>query len=129
MKKKYIFIALVVLFFAFAALTFRPVIVPENVNECLVAEGKIINIFEGGVKDIVFKLEGDKTTYYINRGLEHGLNLADLRRQLIGNNVIIRYPKPWTSIGFNNSSMHLSVLEYNGNELYNEIELIYGKKE
>ena len=56
-----------------------------------------------------------------NRGLERGLNLEELQKELIGNNVTIRYPKHWTLLDPNNKIKHLSVLEYNGKEIFNEI--------
>ena len=122
MKKHYIYVALVFILLAFAAMTLRPVIVPKDAKDCLVAQGKVVKVFEGGVKDVAFRLEGDKTMYYINRGLEHGLNLEELQKELIGNNVIIRYPKHWTLLDPKNRIKHLSILEYNGKEIYNEIE-------
>ncbi len=127
MKKKYIYILLGFFLFTLAAMTLRPVIIPKDAKECLVAEGKVIKIFEGGVKDVAFRLEGDKTLYYINRGLEQGLNLEELRQELIGNNVTIKYPKHWTLLDPNNTIKHLSILEYNGREIFNEIDLLYNR--
>jgi len=128
MSLKYLFIFIGVMFIALFGLILRPVHVPKNAEDCLVAEGKVIGIFEGGVKDVVFRLEGDKAMYYINRGLEQGLDLEDLQEKLIGNNVVIRYPEHWTLLDPNNRTKHLSILEYNGEELYNEIDLKYNRK-
>lgn len=125
MKKKHLFLVLTFLFFAFIAATFRPIIVPSNPAECIVAEGKVSKIFEGGIKDVVFKLEGHDTYYYINRGLEQGLELNQLQEDLIGNNVTIKYPKHWTLFNINKASRHLSILEYDGKEIFNEIKLLY----
>lgn len=128
MKKKHIYISLGVVLFALALMTLRPVSIPRNAEDCLVAHGKVVKIFEGGVKDVTFRLEGDQTTYYINRGLEYGLNLESLQNELIGNVVTIRYPKHWTLLDPNNRIKHLSILEYNGKELFNEIDMIYNKE-
>ena len=128
MKKKYIFIFLGFIFFILAAMIFRPVIVPKNAKDCLVAEGKVVRVFEGGIHDVAFRLEGDKTLYYINRGLEQGLVLEDLQKELIGNRVTIRYPKHWTLLDPKNRTKHLSILEYNGREIYNEIQLVHFNK-
>jgi len=127
MKKEYIFIFLGFFLFALAAMTLRPVTVPKDAKDCLVAKGKVIRVYEGGVKDVVFKLEGDKTTYYINRGLEQGLDLEELQQELVGNIVTIRYPIHWTILNPNNTSKHLSVLEYKGKEIFNEIDIVYPK--
>lgn len=124
MKKKHLIVSSIIGLFALAFATLRPVIVPQNAEDCLVAKGKVIRIFEGGVNDVAFRLEGDKTMYYINRGLEQGLDLKELQDQLIGNDVTIRYPKHWTLLDPNNRIKHLSILEYNGVEIFNEIKLI-----
>jgi len=125
---KYVFIFIGILLLILMSLTLRPVNIPKDAKDCLVVKGKVIRIYEGGVKDVAFRLEGDKTMYYINRGLEQGLDLKTLQDQLIGNNVIIRYPKHWTLLDPKNRIKHLSILEYNGKELYNEIDLLYSKK-
>ncbi len=128
MKKEYVYVFSIILLFVLAGMTLRPVNIPNDAKDCLVAEGKVIKIFEGGTKDVAFRLEGDKTLYYINRGLEQGLNLEELQNELIGNNVIIRYPKHWTLLDPNNTIKHLSILEYNGKEIYNEIKLIQNRR-
>ena len=111
-------------FLILAALIFRPVPIPDNAEDCLVAEGRVTHIFEGGVKDVVFRLANDETTYYINRGLEQGLNLENLKETLIGNHVKILYPDYWTPLNPNSASRHLTILEYNGKDIYNEIALV-----
>jgi len=125
MIKKYVYIFLGLSFFIFAAMIFRPVPIPKDAEDCLVAEGKVVSVYAGGPNDIKFRLEGDKTTYYINRGLEYGLVLEDLQKELTGNMVKIRYPKYWTPLDPNNSIKHLCILEYNGSEIFNEIELVH----
>lgn len=122
MKKEHIIVGAIILFFVFAAMVFRPVSIPDDPKDCLVAEGKVTRIFEGGVNDVAFRLEGDKTMYYINRGLEYGLVLEDLQKELIGNHVTIRYPKHWTPLDPKNRVKHLCVIEYDGKEIFNEIE-------
>ncbi|MEM9548058.1 MAG: hypothetical protein AAGA77_18905 [Bacteroidota bacterium] len=124
---KYILPALGLFFIALFALVLRPVHIPENPDDCLVAKGKVIGIYEAGEHDVVFKLEDSKTRYYINRGLEQGLVLKELQKKLIGNTIVIRYPKHWTPLDPNNTTKHLSILEFEGQELYNEIDLIHNR--
>lgn len=45
-------------------------------------EGKIKDIYIGGVNDIILILENDSKRYYINRGLEKGLTKELLINQL-----------------------------------------------
>ena len=108
-------IALPLLLFA-AIMVLKVPIKPEE--ELLIKEGKVTSIFEGGVKDVCFRLEGDNNVYYINRGLENGLELNELRDQLMGNDVIIKYPDHW--IMNKTSTIHLSILRIDGNTIYNE---------
>jgi len=64
-------------------------------EECEVKEIVVAKIYEGGVKDIVFALEnGD--FYYINRGLEQGLTLEDMRAEVLNKKVTLHLAKTWT---------------------------------
>ena len=74
MKRKHIGLILASPFFILFLMIFRPVPIPDDAKECLVVEGIVKKIFEGGTNDIAFRLEGNNTVYYINRGLEQGTN-------------------------------------------------------
>ncbi len=103
-----------------AIFTFRPVpIVSES--EALVTIGVVAAIHEGGVKDAVFSLEDNTTRYYINRGLENGLDLASLRSKLIGEEVIIKYPKYGLPFFSENRVIHLSKLQHGDEVIFNEL--------
>ena len=128
MKKRLIFITLGMSLLVLAALTLRPVTIPDDPADCLIAEGKVKHVFEGGPQDINIRLEGDPTMYYINRGMQYGLKLDSLKELLTGNQVTIRYPKHWTLLDPNGKVKHLSILEYNGEEIFNEIEIIKMRK-
>ncbi len=102
-------------------LIFRPVpIVTES--EAIVEKGIVSDIYEGGVKDIAFRLENNQRVYYINRGLEQGLNLKELKKKLIGNEVVFKYPKHWTPLDWNNKIKHISKIEINGEVIFNELK-------
>lgn len=89
------FYSIGVLFFIIAIAIFRPVpIVAES--QAIVQTGVVDHIYEGGEKDVVIRLQGHQRRYYINRGLENGLEIQNLRDRLIGNEVVIKYPKYWT---------------------------------
>ena len=95
--------------------------VPIVAEEKAVAvQGLVVDIFEGGVKDVVFKLNNDNSSYYINRGLEHGLTIEDLKEKLVGNHVILKCPKYWTPLDWNNKTRHISKVEFNDEVLFNE---------
>jgi hypothetical protein len=115
-------------FYGFGLLTFiigiaifRPVpIVAES--KAIVQTGVVDHIYEGGENDVVIRLQGHQRRYYINRGLENGLEIQNLRDRLIGNEVVIKYPKYWTPLDWNNTIRHMSKLEFEGEVLFNELK-------
>jgi hypothetical protein len=104
-----------------AVLIFRPVpIVSEN--KAISENGIVTEIYTNKGNDIVFILENTKRRFYINRGLENGLELNNLKQKLIGNPIVVKYPKYWTPLDWNNSVRHISKVEYNGEILFNELK-------
>ena len=97
----------------------RPVPITSE-DKCLVVEGTVKHIYEGGIHDVVFVLEEKGTRYYINRGLEQGLTLDKLRDDLVGENVTIKYPKYWTPLDPKESIRHLSKLEWGQEVIFDE---------
>jgi hypothetical protein len=110
-----------VLFLALGILIFRPVPISSESRSNKVT-GTVKSIYEGGVKDVVFQLNETDTKYYINRGLESGLNLETLRDQLMGREVTIVFPKYWTPLDPGNSVKHLTRLVFNEVIVYSEID-------
>ena len=109
------------IFFSVPLLILRPVpIVAES--EALTMKGVVTYIYEGGIKDVVFRIKDTETIYYINRGLENGLDLAELKEKLIGKEVTIKYPKYWTPLDWDNNIKHLSKLEFEGEVIFNELK-------
>ncbi len=110
-----------ILFFSACALIFRPVpILPEKDNE--VIQGKVKHIYEAGQYDVVFILEDAPSRFYINRGLEDDrLKLDELKDQLVGQEVTIKYPDYWTPLDWNRTSIHLAKLEYQEEVVYSEL--------
>jgi hypothetical protein len=122
MKKfiKYSLITLGLAFFLAAALIFRPVpIVPED--RAIVEKGVVSEIYANQGNDIVFLFENKQRKYYINRGLENDLELEDLKQRLIGKEIVIKYPKYWTPLDWNNEIRHLSKVEFEGEVIFNEL--------
>lgn len=62
-------------------------------DNCEVVEITVINITEGSVKDIVSYNEGIDKWYYINRGLEQGLLLEDLKTKVLNKTVTLHLAK------------------------------------
>ena len=108
-------------FLLLAVLIFRPVPVPNSVDKCLVFEGEVQAIYEAGVKDALFVFRDSDRRFYINRGLEYGLDLEDLRENLTGRRVTVYYPKYWTPLDPSNNIKHLSQLNLEGEVIWTEI--------
>ena len=100
-------------------LVFRTVPIP-NEEDCAVVKGMVVDITEGGTKDIVFRIAGLNRIFYVNRGLERGLDLDELRAQLLNKEITIKYPRYWTPLG--NSSKHISKIEFSGRTIFTEID-------
>ena len=60
-------------------------------DECEVVSTKVISIREGSTFDIQFKTDTDNV-YYINRGLEQGLNLDSLNAKVLNKTVTLHLP-------------------------------------
>ncbi|MFK7924596.1 MAG: hypothetical protein AB8H47_21750 [Bacteroidia bacterium] len=97
----------------------RPVPTTTTKNAITIS-GTVQKVFEGGDKDIVFSLLENDQIYYINRGLEQGLELSSLQSQLLGNEVQITYPDHWTPLDWNSRIHHLSRLEAGNKLIYDE---------
>lgn len=103
-------------------LIFRPVPIPDDEQDCLSVKGIVTQIHEGGDKDIVFKLQGFDKTFYINRGLERGLDVKKLRAELTNKEIVVMYPQYWTPLDPGNSIRHISKIECDGKNIFTEID-------
>ena len=108
MKKSALLIALL-------ALLNSCVIKDPKPEDCVVETVKIVDITEGTSKDIVFHDNGTDY-YYINRGLEKGLNLDSLKTKVLNKTVTLHLAKVIGGI----TSEHISQLEVNNEILYTE---------
>ena len=87
---KIIFISFSLLFFIVAVLIFRPVPIVAEKNT-ISESGIVKEIYTNKGNDIIFILENVQRRFYINRGLEMGLELTDLKKRLIGNLIAVSY--------------------------------------
>ena len=107
--------------FILAALIFRPVpIVPEN--ECLSQTGIVTSVFEGGTNDVNIRLEDNDHMFYINRGLKNGLEMSQVKSDLIGYEVTLKYPKHWTPLDPFSKTHHVSVVKKGDQIIFTELE-------
>lgn len=86
-------------------------------EDCEIKEITVSQIYEGGVKDIVFA-EANGDFYYINRGLEQGLSLADLKQKVLNKKVTLHLAK--TMMG---TSEHISQLAIESEIIFTEFSI------
>ena len=103
-----------------AVLTFKPVPIPDE-EDCLAVRGQVTKIFEAGEKDVVFLLNGMEEAFYVNRGLERGLDIGNLRGELMNKEIVIKYPKYWTPLDPRNAVRHVSKIEVEGETIFTEL--------
>ena len=118
MKNK-VFTGFIVFIFLAAILIFRPVPIVQEEN-ALVVSGIVekIKLTEGN--DFVFKLKDNPTKYYINKGIEAGLDYNEFKQSVINKEVVVKYPKYWTPLDWNNSVRHISKVEHKGTVYFNK---------
>lgn len=108
-------------FIGLGTLAFRPIPIPDE-KDCLILKGTVREVYEAGTKDVAFKLNGLDKEFYINRGLEKGLDLKKLRTDLTNKVIVIKYPKYWTPLDPTNSIRHVSKIECDGRTVFTEID-------
>lgn len=84
--------------------------------------GIVKEIYSNKGNDIIFIMKNTNRKFYINRGLKNGLELNNLKQKLIGKRIVVKYPKHWTPLDWNNSLRHISKVEFNGEILFNELK-------
>ncbi len=97
-------------------------LIPVNTSKSnsVSVSGIVSHLREGGEKDLVINLENSQGILYINRGLENGLNLNELTKKLIGNEVTLHYAKHWSLLNTKMRMKHITQLEFRGDTLYSE---------
>ena len=119
--RNYFILVGLTLLLGLGVLILRPV--PSSAErDCLVLVGKVTEVYESGVKDVVVEVEGSDKKFYVNRGLERGLELNNLRTQLIDKEIVIKYPSYWTPLDPQNSTRHISKIECEGRIVFSELD-------
>ncbi|MEM5563684.1 hypothetical protein WNY78_01140 [Psychroserpens sp. AS72] len=112
-RKLYLALALSIIFIICLSL-FSCVIQNPQPEECDIVTIKITKITEGSSYDIVFN-KGDLGSFYINRGLENGLNLDSLNAKVLNKTVTLHLPKL-----FYGTSKHIAQLAIDDEIIFTE---------
>ncbi|MFT6850067.1 MAG: hypothetical protein ACJATA_000873 [Sphingobacteriales bacterium] len=114
-----IFIGTAVIFMGFITFSLTPV-PPINERNAIVETGKVVYVGEGGVKDVVLRLEGNKRVFYLNRGLEKTPDINYWRNNLLNTQVTFKYPKYWTPLDPKDKTKHVCIIENETGLFYDE---------
>ena len=98
-------------------LAFRPVSMKKEHSSSI--SGIVKSIETGESHDIVFRLAGNNTFYYINRGVESGLSIQDLSDKLLNQEVTLSYSDRWSPLP-HGGSRHITQLIKGEVILYSE---------
>jgi len=112
--------SLLAILLIFVMLALRP-IYNVSTDDCSSVSGELVNLYEAGEHDVFFQLRGDERRFYINRGLENGLTLNELKAELLNQPITLTYVNHWTPLDPMNQVRHVAELSYQGNILYSEI--------
>lgn len=113
--KRTLFYSLLIVF----TLVFNSCIINDTKpDECTIEKTKITQITEGTSFDIVFTdIKGDR--FYINRGIERGLNLDSLNANVLNKSVTLHLAK---ILGGLVISEHISQLEVDKKIIFTEFK-------
>ncbi|MBC8755539.1 hypothetical protein H2O64_12755 [Kordia sp. YSTF-M3] len=117
--RRFTFIFLGIALVVFLAYSFKPV-TTVNSDDCVLISGKIVSIEEGTSNDIQIRLENDSHYYYINRGLEKGVNLEQLSSKVLNKTVTLYCPNRWTIVSPDGIVPHISKMEKGTTVVYSE---------
>ncbi len=119
MKKKNIFLIGLPVFLVLAVFLFSSMVISNpKLEDCTLETKTITNIKEGTSFDIVFTdIQGDH--YYINRGLERGLNLESLNSKVLNKSVTLHLAKV---LGGMATSEHITQLSVDNEIIFTELK-------
>ena len=100
---------------------FQPISISRD--NSIVFHTTVYKVGEGSEGNIIFKLDQGEGTYFINHGLEKGLNLDTLQKELIYQKVTVLYLKSGFASGFSPvaSTKHITELKMGNQVIYSEL--------
>ena len=117
--KKPFFIVIVLIVVAFFIILSTAI--DTSKENSIKVSGTVKAISEGGIKDVVFELDNNKTSYYINRGFENGFELAKAKKDFEGKRITLFYAKSWTPLApFGTTCKHITHISVNDSVVFSE---------
>ena len=113
------FFALLALFVLLVAWLKVPT--PTNENTTLIS-GQVETIGSPCCKDVGVRLRGDHHFYYINRGVESGVDVQALSQRLEGEQISMRVIETrWSPLNPQKRTVPIAEIKYNGEVLYSKM--------
>ncbi|WP_040280455.1 hypothetical protein [Psychroserpens damuponensis] len=116
-RKLYLALALSIIFIICVSL-FSCGIQNPKLEECDIVTAQITKITEGSTYDIVFHVD-ETHSFYINRGIEYGLNLDSLNVKVLNKTVTLHLP-----ILIYGTSKHIAQLAVDDEIIFTEFSSI-----
>ena len=92
-----------------------------SLENALYQSGWVEEVKQGtGEGDIVIALKGDSAYYYINRGLDRGLSLQELKSKFEDQKVTLTYVDYWSILDPWNQTRHISSIKMGEEQIYSE---------
>lgn len=112
---------LIFVFLTFAFLALRPLPKASKTN-CIKHTGVVSAVLKGdGEGDIVIKLEHNKNYFYINRAIDNGLSLEELKEKLLSKEVELLTISHWTPLDPVSQTKHIAEIKTEEALIYSEL--------
>lgn len=110
-----------VLIIALLFLVFRPI--PVSRDNSIVINTIVDKVNKGSEDNIIFKLNNTSGIFYINHGLQKGLNLDTLKAELVNREVSVLYLKSNFFSGFSpvKGTRYITELKLGDKVIYSEL--------
>ena len=116
-----LFIFSVLLFLTLFVFAIRP-LPKATSNNCIIHSGIVAKVEQGdGKGDIIVKLNENKNYFYINRGLDNGLLIEDVKEKLLHKKIDIYTIRDWTPLDSISRTKHVAKLAVDGVLIYSEM--------
>jgi hypothetical protein len=117
--KKSLFIVIVFIVVAFFIILSTAI--DTSKENSIKVSGIVKSISEGGIKDVVFELDNNKTSYYINRGFENGFEMSKAKKDFEGKKITLFYAKSWTPLApLGTTCKHITHISVNDSVVFSE---------
>ena len=118
---KPLIIIFTVLIIALLYLAFRPI--PVSRDNSIVINTTIDKVSQGSEDNIIFKLNNASGIFYINHGLQKGLDLDTLQKELVNHEVSVLYLKSNFFSGFSpvKGTKYITELKLGDKVIYSEL--------